>query len=171
MATKFAIAFLLFVSFNSRAFSNDTIVVSYEKPFVSVASVYTDLVIKITKDEEGQMSFLNNVDALGFRLIKKEIDSIAHSELDPNKISIYVKKYANPKFESNYIRFVFTQMMNKYLGFRTPLEIKMVFNASGYLSWIQFSGFEKLNDGFILNESILLSSNRIHKSQLKKFGI
>lgn len=176
MSKKSIIAALLLIFMGTKAFSmGDTVVVSYDnKPVtfdrassVPVASIYTEIAWKIMEETKNQELFLTMYDPDTYNFLKKKIDTIAYNSKDPNDILSYVKR---SKFASDYVRLVLQKMIKNWIGIRTPLSMKMVFNKDGYLSYFECRGFSNTTDGFILKESVILPI-KFHRSLLKEFKI
>ena len=172
MKTNFFIVAVLFAFVNINAFSfGDTVMVSYDDtPNVSIASIYREVVWKVTEKEKRQVEHLSRVDPVSFPLISIEMDSLSWEYINPYDIIPLVKKYNSLKYKTDYVRFFLTKINNNFRGVSSPIKIIMVFDKNGYLTSFQANGFIKKNDGFTLDNDILKVKN-IHRSMLQQYGI
>lgn len=150
---------------------NDTIKVSYaNKSALSVASIYTRIMWKLTENRDAQKRYLLDVTPYQYASIKTKIDSMIHFSVNPDKITPILIEYGAIAYEAEYKRLYLTTLLIDNAGFYSyPNEVQLHFNKNGYLDYFKCIGFDGGED-MTLEGAILLKKG-IKRQSLKDIGL
>ena len=156
--------------------AGDTITLTYDQTPVrfqeastptAVGAVYLDISWRFMESYDSIAGYLSARDSRQYQALRKQIALVGFNSKDPNDILAHVK---NAQFKADYVRLVMGCMAKNFVGIRTPSIVRLVFNAAGYLSYLQCKGFAVTDDGFTLTESVMLPM-KIHRSMFREYGI
>lgn len=172
MRSIILIAMLLGLGAMQAVAQTDTIEVSYDTtPDVRIAGIFMHITWRIASHEKNQVSHLRRVDAAGFPILNRIMDSITlSSTIDPHAIIPYVQRHSHRSHIGPYVRLQLTKMIDMYRGVSSPIRIRLAFDTSGWLTYAEFRGFVTLRDGYTLSNDELRPFN-FHRQEFVEYGL